>query len=220
MGSRQRPDQQNKIHVVWNVFDPEETLGPQPLPAREQRVLAHVGMIYGDRDPNLLLRTLARLVQSGRLDPAHFRLEFTGVLDFKMLNTEALRILTERSCFTSRESVPRPEAQRLMATADYLLLLDVVSDKAGLQVPAKIFEYIRIGRPVIACTTRNSPVDRILAQSGLVYTPLYPDMPEEEAGRRLLEGLHADSEPRPPSAWFCENFDARVQAETLSRLIG
>ena len=220
MWNRRRPDLKDKFHVLWNGFDPEEPLAAQQLPDRPQRILAHVGMIYGDRDPNLLLRTLARLVQSGRVDPAHVRLEFTGVLDVNMLDTAALQILKDRNCFLSRDSVPRAEAQKLMATADYLLLLDVVSDKAGLQVPAKIFEYIRIGRPVIACTTRNSPVDRILSQSGLAYTALYPDMPNEEADRRLLEGLNADSTPRSPSAWFCENFDARGQAEILSRMIG
>jgi glycosyltransferase involved in cell wall biosynthesis len=220
MWTRRRPDLKHKIHVLWNGFDPEEPLVAEPLPQRQPRVLAHVGMIYGDRDPNLLLRTLARLVQSGRVSRACVRLEFTGVLDVNMLDTEALRILKDRGCFESREPVPRPEAQRLMATADYLLLLDVISDKAGLQVPAKLFEYIRIGRPVIACTTRNSPVDRILANSGLVYTPLYPDMSDEEADQRLLEGLNADSNPRSPSAWFCENFDARGQAETLSKMIG
>jgi glycosyltransferase involved in cell wall biosynthesis len=220
MWVQRRPDLKHKFHVIWNGFDPEEPLASQPLPPRPQRVLAHIGVIYGDRDPNLLLRSFARLVQSGRVNPASVRLELTGSIDFNLLDAEATQALKERGSFESRESVPRAEAQRLMATADYLLLLDVISDKAGLQVPAKIFEYVRIGRPVIACTTSGSPVDRILAQSGLSYTALYPDLPPEQTDERLLRALESNSDPRPPSAWFCENFDARGQAETLSRMIG
>jgi glycosyltransferase involved in cell wall biosynthesis len=220
MWVQKRPDLKHKFQVIWNGFDPEEPLAPQPLPQRTQRVLAHVGMIYGDRDPNLLLRSFARLIESGRADPARVRLEFTGPIDFNLLDAKAVQVLKERGAFESRESVPRAEAQRLMATADYLLLLDVVSDKAGLQVPAKIFEYVRIGRPVIACTTHNSPVDRILTQSGLSYTALYPNLPPGQAEERLAVALASSSEPRQPSSWFSEHFDARGQAETLSKLIG
>jgi glycosyltransferase involved in cell wall biosynthesis len=132
MWVQRRPDLKHKFHVIWNGFDPEEPLASQPLPPRPQRVLAHIGVIYGDRDPNLLLRSFARLVQSGRVNPASVRLELTGSIDFNLLDAEATQALKERGSFESRESVPRAEAQRLMATADYLLLLDVISDKAGL----------------------------------------------------------------------------------------
>ena len=63
--------------------------------------------------------------------------------------------------------VPRAEAIRETAQADYLLLLDLTGLKQNIQVPAKIFDYLRIGRPILAFTTKASPSEWILELSGV-----------------------------------------------------
>lgn len=215
---RRYPRWAAKIQVLWNNFDPEERLAPQPLPPRDHKVLAHVGAIYGARDPELLLAAVRRLLERGELAPGQLRIRFVGMLEEGYPTPAPWRELAGRGMLEVGAPVPREQAQRIMAESDYLLLLDVTRGQAGLQVPAKLFEYVQLGRPVVACTTRGSPVDRILERSGVAYTGLYPDAPAEETDQRLLACLRAPGAARAPSEWFEASFDARRQAECLSAL--
>jgi glycosyltransferase involved in cell wall biosynthesis len=215
---RRYPAWAAKVHVVWNGFDPEERLALRPLPPRDHKVLAHVGAIYGVRNPELLLASVRRLLTRAELVPGQLRVRFVGAIQEGFPEHPLWRDLAGRGVLELGAAVGRGEAQRIMLESDYLLLLDVTSGSAGLQVPAKLFEYVQTGRPVVACTTRGSPVDRILERSGIAYTGLYPDAPAEETDRRLLACLRAPATPRAPSEWFEASFDARRQAEHLSAL--
>jgi hypothetical protein len=115
--------------------------------------------------------------------------------------------------------VPVEEASRIRATADYLLLLDYITGTTGLQVPSKVFDYIRIGRPILASTTMDSPVDRILKNSGVPHVCLYPNLGDVELDRRVLEFLSLPKDPVRPSELFRATYDARHQASTLADLI-
>ncbi|HPQ16288.1 MAG TPA: hypothetical protein PLP04_13730, partial [Bryobacteraceae bacterium] len=120
------------------------------------------------------------------------------------------------------EELPLPpfaQAARLMAETDYLLLIDFTTGAPGLQVPSKLYTYIRIGRPVLAITTRNSPVERILGRSGIPHACIYPDSPAEEIDCRVLDFLSLPTDPVSASDWFWENFDCTVQTRTLASIL-
>jgi glycosyltransferase involved in cell wall biosynthesis len=218
---RRYPHWGRKIALIWNGFDAEDPAGGAPMPPREFRVLAHAGEIYGDRHPGLVLASVARLTAQGSIQPDRLRIQLVGPVAQEALPDAALvEGLTRCGCLELKPAaVPRAEAQRLTAEAYQLLLLDVLSGSAGLQVPGKIFDYIRIGRPVLASTTRGSPAERILEQSGIPHGCIYPDLGEPEIDRRVLEFLKLPSTPVAPSAWFQSQFDAARQAEALSDLI-
>jgi hypothetical protein len=106
-----------------------------------------------------------------------------------------------------------------IATSDFLLLLDINNlDNAGYAVPAKLFDYTRMGRPILATASRNSPVERILMRSGLHYGCLYPEDSEPEIARKLIAFLSLPSDPQPPSAWFLETFDGARQGAIVASL--
>src|SRR5262249_31067301 len=146
------------------------------------RIIRHVGSVYGDRYPEPLIQSMRRLIASGRLNPSSVRLDLVGPLSVPGVNLPA-----EPWFQCTPRQVSKNEANRLIQQADYLLLLDVTTNNIGLQVPAKIFDYIQIGRPIIARTVRESPVDRILGQSGIPHACLYAGDSEDEIDRRLLE---------------------------------
>jgi glycosyltransferase involved in cell wall biosynthesis len=216
------PQWRGKVHVLWNGFDPEDETGSRPLPARPYRVLAHVGSMYGDRHPNLVLSSVARLIQQGLLSPESLRIQLTGpVAPRAQPDPRLAESLRKCACLEiNAELVPRAEAGRLIAEADELLLLDVLNAKAGLQVPGKLFEYVRIGRPILASTTEDSPVERILKASGVPYTCIYENLSEMEIDRRVLAFLNLPVQPVSPSPWFYETCSAGEQARKLSALVG
>ncbi len=216
------PQHRGKIQVLWNGFDPEDGAGPRPLPPRPYRVLAHAGSLYGSRHPNLVLASVARLIGRGCLNPGKLRIALTGPVSLEAQpDPRAAAALRESGCLDiNARLVPRAEADRLVAEADQLLLLDVLQANAGLQVPGKLFEYIRTGRPILASTTPGSPVERILQAAGVPFACVYADLPEAEIDRRVLAFLQLPSEPpAAPSDWFYRNFAAGEQARMLSQLM-
>ena len=120
--------------------------------------------------------------------------------------------------YTDR-ALPREEANRRMKETDYLLLLDLNEMETGLQVPAKLFEYIRIGRPILTFTTKNSPVDRILRQSAAPHVCVYANDPNDEIDRKVLALLSMPTESTQPSPWFEHQFDARQQTGLLAAVL-
>jgi hypothetical protein len=220
------PRWREKMHLIWNGFDPEETVRPLPIPPRAQRVLAHVGVLYRQRHPYKLMEALGRLMCAGcadRLDPAKFRLTFLGPIQERerFESHAATQSLLRRGSLEIRgELVPRVEANHAMATADFLLLIDIVNlDGSSYTVPAKIYDYILMGRPILALTGRNSPVERILFESGVPYVCVYHNDCGQAMEEKLLRLADMSSEPVTPSAWFLENFDGERQTARFADLV-
>ena len=211
-----------KIHLIWNGFDPEEAAPQSAIPDRPYRVLAHVGSIYGGRHPHLLLAAMERLISLGRLNPAQVRVRLIGVVEEATLRPHSppARTLIEHGCLEcGMGDVPRDAALRAIAEADFLLLLDGNALSIGYTLPAKVFEYIRTGRPILAITGRSSPVDRILSRSGIPFLCLYYDDPAEQVDTKVLQFFGLKSEPVEPSAWFLSQFDGRRQVQTLAEIL-
>jgi glycosyltransferase involved in cell wall biosynthesis len=219
---RDCPDAASKISVIWNGFDPEDPLTVGPPPPRSFRVLAHIGSLYGGRVPTLLLASLRRLISSGRLPKDRLRVRLLGVLEKGVVardqqlwdELERLGVLSYNGV-----QVPRAEAARETAEADSLLLVDLNIGGAGHAVPAKLFEYVMAGRPVLALTTRQSPVERILSQSGIPSVFLYPGDSESAIDEKVLQFVSLPAALSTPSDWFINEFDGRRQTETLARIL-
>lgn len=215
------PERRDRITHVWNGFDPDEALGATPIPRRAPRHLVHVGEIYGGRDPGPIFSALDRLLRANRLAPGRAQVHLLGELDRASLRDAGLvdRLEATGHVVTSPALLWGPAAVRAMAEADGLLVVDWAGHAAGRQVPSKLFSYIRIGRPILAITTPDSPTDRILRGSGVPHVSLYPGERPERHDDKLLAFLALPSDPTPPSPWFLSEFDGRRQAAVVADLM-
>jgi len=212
------PQWSGKISILWNCFDPREEIGPAPPRARPHRVLAHVGELYGGRHPGHLLASLERL----KVDPSAIRVRLVGPIAPDILsNHEPLfeRMRTRGILEFENRLVPRQEASRETAEADYLILLDLNKQLTSFQVPSKLLSYVRVGKPIIAYTPLHSPVQRILARSGIAHVTIDPSAPEALNDQKVAEFLSIPATPRQASSWFRQTFDARAQARTVAGLL-
>jgi hypothetical protein len=112
--------------------------------------------------------------------------------------------------------VSRQEAQRMTAEADGLLLLQ---PQSKVQVPGKLYDYICIGRPVLALVPRSSAVEQVLAQAGTPYVCVYVDDQPDDVDQKLIEFLRLPTESTQYSDWFRDNFNAEYQAGQLASII-
>lgn len=219
---RRYPRFAERIHVIWNGYDPDRMLAARSIPPRTFSVLVHAGTLYGPRHPTLLLSSLYRLISHGRLRPENIRVRFVGEFfsDDPWVKQSRFRDLLELGCVEHTEGFVSPaEAERQMAEADYLLLLDLNDKGVNLQVPAKIFEYIQIGRPILAFTGKASPTERILAGSGVPHVVLHPETADEVMDQGVLEFLKLRPAPRRPTQWFRKQFDGAEQTRRLAEIL-
>lgn len=210
----------DKIHLIWNGYDPEERVEPQRIPRRNFRILAHVGSIYGARHPGLLLSSLERLIRAGKLQPTQIKILLVGGLEPSGWREKCpFWSLVERGCLEySGETRSEEEARDVMGEADLLLLLDLNDRNTDLQVPAKLFDYIRIGRPVLAYTADGSPTERILQDSGVPHVLIRNNDGTERSDQKVLDFLQLPAGTVQASDSFRQNFAAPSQTGTLAAI--
>jgi glycosyltransferase involved in cell wall biosynthesis len=212
------PKYQARVHLIWNGFDPEDQIEERPLPLRASRVFSHTGELYGGRTITPLLNSISRLINSGQLTADSIRIRLIGPFKRDSVpDTGFLRRASEQGWLELvAEQVPRQEARRIAQDSDGLLL---VQPQSAVQVPGKLFEYLRLGRPVLAFILPGTPIERILSQSGVPYRCVYADSSPQEMDSAVMSFIGLQSDACQANSWFREQFDAQRQTEALDVLI-
>ncbi len=127
--------------------------------------LLHSGILYpSERDPRPLFEALSELKAAGEIAAATLRVTFRGsgheAYYQPMLRDYALEDIVELL-----PPVGYQEAVEEMLTADALLL--VQAGNCNFQVPAKLYEYLRSGRPILAITDEAGDTAQILRDVGI-----------------------------------------------------
>jgi glycosyltransferase involved in cell wall biosynthesis len=212
------PGLEGKTYVLWNGFDPEDEITTYALPERQPKVLSHVGELYGGRDIRPVLHAAARLIESGRVSHKGIIIRQIGPAEQGELpDKEFLLAAQSEGWLEIREPVPAAVARSMALDSDGLLL---IQPQSAVQVPGKLFEYLRMGRPILAFVVRDSPAERILQRAGVPFECVYPEHAPEEMEQRLLSFIAMlDCRPVSYSRWFADTFDASRQVGTLDSLI-
>jgi hypothetical protein len=109
--------------------------------------LAHFGNVYGARNPMPLFQASTELLQEGRIGPDDLCLRFVGAWDVVDAGCESLaRGLEQLGVLRREEPMSREACLTEMSRSQCLLALQA---EFPLQIPAKIYEYIATGRPIV-----------------------------------------------------------------------
>jgi hypothetical protein len=91
--------------------------------------------------------------------------------------------------------------------------------RSAVHVPAKIFDYLQIGRPILAFVQPHSPAVQLLEQSGVPYRCVYPDSTPKTIDDTVLEFFGIPSTAVAANTWFEEHFNAEKQTRQLDAII-
>ena len=186
----------HRLVLIENGFD-EESFGkaldvPSVMTKRSARqtVLLHSGILYPEeRDPTCFYDAVARLQHRSVVSHETLRivLRGTGHDDFHG------RLIRERGIeqvVTLLPSIAYREALKEMTEADGLLILQGTS--CNHQIPAKVYEYLRAGRPVLALTDPQGDTAELLKKAGASFiAPLDDVNAIENALERFLLAIRA-----------------------------
>jgi glycosyltransferase involved in cell wall biosynthesis len=167
------PREAEKVITLTNGFDPPPT-PRKTVPFTGTVRMLHAGEIYLGRDPLPLLDAIAALKQA--MPAAPVRLEVMGTVHLPQgdLATEiARRGLTAEVLILGQ--LPYQEALQEMTRSDLLVLLEGPGRRIG--VPAKLYEYLGAGRPILALTEPDGDTEQVLRDSGVQHRIAPPKDP-------------------------------------------
>jgi hypothetical protein len=216
------PRHSRKISAIMNGFDPEDQFPASAATERQSQVIAHVGALYAGRRPGPFLAAAESLIRNGKVDPAKLQIRLIGPIEDGCCDPEKppFSFLSECGClYRSPGTVPLAAARMEMVNADRLLLLDMNDLGATLQVPAKLYDYLRARRPILAFTPENSPTRKILERSGVAHVCVDPQAPSERLREALLRILSFPLETPRATEWFWTEFDVRTQSRRLATIM-
>jgi len=161
-----------RIRVIANGFAEQSfPVMESTLPRRHSQygpvTFLHSGILYpSERDPEGFFRAISDLRHAGLLGPdvARFHLRGAGNTDQYQERIKALRI---EDMVRLLPSLPYQDALREMHESDVLMLFQ--ASNCNLQIPAKLYEYLYVGRPIIGLTDPNGDTGRLLAELGIQY---------------------------------------------------
>jgi len=109
--------------------------------------LCHFGNVYGGRNATSLFQAVMELHRESRLHPHQFRLRFIGSLEIEdIASQELIKYLEQEGFLRCEPPLPHRLCLQEMAAAHTLLILQPHS---AVRIPAKTYEYIASGRPII-----------------------------------------------------------------------
>jgi glycosyltransferase involved in cell wall biosynthesis len=212
------PDHRDRIHVIWNGFDPADRIEQTALPQRPYRLFSHLGALYGGRDISPLLESISRLIDTGRLVSGSLRIRLVGSISKDCIpGVEFLARAKHQGWLEIIDDhVPHHEARRMAQESDGLLL---VQPHTAVLIPGKLFEYVRLRRPILAFILPDTPIERILKQSGATYRCVYAGDSFQEMDDAVQSFFNRKEEGSEANNWFEENFNAKKQTQALDALI-
>ncbi|HEY0883331.1 MAG TPA: glycosyltransferase [Archangium sp.] len=170
----------SKAVVVPHCFDPA-FFPKSELAKRDRYTIMHVGTLYSVRRTAApVLKAVDRLLEIYPQYANRFELLFYGG-GYAGSDYEAHGAMLHRGHVRLEGSVPYLDSLRLMRSADLLLNIDGVFDKAidGLEFnpffPGKLTDYMGAGKPITSVTMAEGPTADILRESGNLIADTRPD---------------------------------------------
>lgn len=203
-----------RLAVIENGYDEAAFAGlPQPALQRIRRplVMLHSGLLYSDgRNPVPFFTALARLKDSGAVSEGDLKVVLRASGSEADYAREIQRLGLE-GLVTLEPPISNREALEEQAEADALLLFQ--GTRFARQIPAKLYEYLRIGRPIFALVGEQGDTAEVLSRTG--GAELAPLDDPDAIELRLREFIRALREGGVPRARATEVARYSRQAGTV-----
>jgi glycosyltransferase involved in cell wall biosynthesis len=217
------PTMSDRITVIENGFDEESFAGLSAdralhAPLNPGAVtLLHSGVVYpSERDPTRLFEATRQMVERGVLRRGEFKIRFRAATHDALLRRLARDNAIE-DFVELLPPIPYRSAIEEMVRADGLLVLQAAN--CNEQIPAKLYEYLRAGRPIIALTDPRGDTAGLLREAGLDTVARLDSIDEIAALLgRFIDAVRANRATLPDPV-YVESTSRRRRASSLAALL-
>jgi glycosyltransferase involved in cell wall biosynthesis len=212
----------DRCFVVYNGYDEEDFAGiqiPGGEPSIQDRpvILLHSGMLYPDeRDPKPFFTAVSRLKAQGILRSSDIliRLRATGL---DQVYAEMVQNYGIDDIVQVLPPIPYHASLTEAASADGLLIFQ--ARNCDHQIPAKLFEYFRLAKPIFALVSPTGDTATLLSEvGGATLAGLDEEDKIFHALPRFVAALKSRAHPLP-EAQKVKSFCRSKQAQDLASIL-
>ncbi|HET7313719.1 glycosyltransferase [Salinisphaera sp.] len=184
--------------------------------------LVHSGHLYRHgRNPDALLKAVALLKAQGRIDAGRLRIIFRNSQEDAFYQRQ-IDDLNLSDIISLEPRIPHAQALREQRSANGLLLLQ--GPEFNRQIPAKLFEYLRARKPVLALVDNGGDTAALLDELGGALRVASDDAERIAEAlsmfvHELYDGRHADTGRWAVDEMALARFSRARQTETLAALL-
>lgn len=182
-----QPFDHQKFIPITNGFDEDDFKGiTQPI--NDKFTIFHAGLLNEPRNPRLLWEVLAELCQESMDFANKLEIRLAGTVDPSVANRiQTNPVLSDKLQILNY--LPHDEVIRQYAQSSVLLLLINNTYNAKVNIPGKLFEYLAIGRPILAIGAPDADAITIVEKSSAGFTSDYSEKAKiKDLIWRLYEG--------------------------------
>jgi hypothetical protein len=211
------PGASARITCIYNGFDGEMT--PAKVNTENHLTIVYAGELYLNRNPFPFLEAVDRLLNQSGVDESRIRIVFAGQCEFHGgISVRAWS--SERRCGRVLTIHPSLDANRLKRLYEDATLLLNFAEGQPIQVPAKTFELMSLGREILVACEPYSDTARIIAGIDGVFgvrlseTEQLDDLLRSFYRRHVVEGRMS-----PPTRESVFRYSRALQNERYRMLI-
>lgn len=212
-----------RIEVLENGYDEESFAAAEHSLDRREPLnpgavtLLHSGIVYpSERDPTALFAALGRLKASGAIDAEAVKLRFRAAVHEELLHSLA-RQHAVQDLVEVLPPIPYRLALAEMLRADSLLVMQ--GENCNEQIPAKVYEYLRAGPPIMCLSDERGDTSAVLRAAGIdAFAQLADSNDIARALPVFLARVRAGA-VRPATVAVVRAASRHGRAEALARLL-
>lgn len=169
--TRQWPFIKCKSQIISNGYDEEDFKNIQYSNNKNaQFTITHLGHLYGPRTPDPIMKALENLIKDGKIDISKTHIQLIGHAQDE-LKTSIIRLYPNIPIHWT-PNIAHNKCLMEASKADLLLLIVGKTNACKRIYTGKIFEYLRLQKPILALSPHGSVVEAILkeTQSGFNFS--------------------------------------------------
>lgn len=162
----------NDVKVIYYGYDESDFAELKPKQS-DYFIISHAGILGTDRQPDTFLRVLSDICKSNHDFKNKLQIKFNGAVDFTI--THKIKEYGLENNYTFLGLTKRIDALQLMLDSSLLLLPVNKAVNAKGRLPGKIYEYLRVRKPILSLGPKDSDVESILKSTGAGINCEYED---------------------------------------------
>lgn len=150
----------SKIHVITNGYDESDFLNLPSNNKNDKFTIIYNGSLYLERNPNIILKSINSLIDKFIIDKNKIEIKFIGTC-----TPDIYKTIFENNKYNIIKYIQYlPHIQSLKETSKANLLLLLIGKNPRLKsvYTGKIFEYLRLKKPILSISPKNSVVEHLL----------------------------------------------------------
>lgn len=207
------------VRVIYNGYDPIDTIFEDSVRQKQKFILTYLGVLFKVRNSQAFWQALGELAKEDEELCKHLEINMIGQIDnhvIQSIEENGMQKMVRLVPYIPHDEV----AQKLHEASALLLFIGPSSDPQtkGL-VPAKLFEYMASGRPILAIGPEDGDTARILNETQAGFTLGFDDKEKIKEKVKELYQRFLDDDLRDNQDPSIGNYSRQSLAEKYAKLL-